>query len=232
MPKKAIVGIVVAIAVSVFGVSQATAATSSSTNLYSYKDAQACASKTQAYNRGDKGKCISVLQEGLVDAGYNIGKSGKDGSLGADTSQALNLFKEANGLDGNGWAGYGTYNALVPFMRNADYRRQQKITGGSKATNSYSYKDAQGCASKRQAYNLGDKGKCISVLQEGLVDAGYNIGKDGKDGQLGTDTMKALNQFKAGNGLEANGWAGYGTFNGVVPFMRNADYLRWANTPE
>ena len=122
MRKKAAIATLIALVVTIAGVGQAYAAPFKPKADYTYKNAQSCASKTKAYNRGDSGTCVAVLQEGLKDAGYKVEK---DGRFGEETEAVLNRCKDGQpNLEPNGWAGYGTYRALVPFMANADYLRQ------------------------------------------------------------------------------------------------------------
>lgn len=54
----------------------------------------------------------------------------------------------------------------------------------------------------------GDTGKQVMTLQRLLQGFGFDIGKDGVDGDFGNNTMKALKAFQKGNGLTVDGICG------------------------
>lgn len=55
------------------------------------------------------------------------------------------------------------------------------------------------------ALRLGDQGQYVMDVQQALAEAGYEVEVDGK---FGPATERALKQFQADNGLEADGLAG------------------------
>jgi len=59
--------------------------------------------------RGSEGRSVRVLQEALVEAGYEIDV---DGDFGRATEQAVLAFQEANDLDMDGVVGPNTWAAL------------------------------------------------------------------------------------------------------------------------
>lgn len=51
----------------------------------------------------------------------------------------------------------------------------------------------------------GARGEDVRVLQNGLMDMGYDVGSWGADGICGNDTVNAINEFKSDHGLKADG---------------------------
>ena len=58
----------------------------------------------------------------------------------------------------------------------------------------------------------GSKGANVKVLQEKLIELGYNVGIDGADGDFGYNTESALKQFQRDHGLEVDGVFGSETY--------------------
>jgi peptidoglycan hydrolase-like protein with peptidoglycan-binding domain len=61
---------------------------------------------------GSSGSEVERLQQALVDAGYDVGKSGADGIFGDNTLAAVRQFQQDNGLTVDGVAGKNTLGAL------------------------------------------------------------------------------------------------------------------------
>lgn len=61
---------------------------------------------------GSSGDDVKKLQNALVSAGYDVGKSGADGVYGADTTAAVKKYQQDNGLAVDGIAGNDTLGAL------------------------------------------------------------------------------------------------------------------------
>ena len=70
----------------------------------------------RALRRGDSGDPVADLQQMLIDAGYNVGRSGADGIFGAGTEQAVLKFQADQGLDEDGLAGDNTIAALEAVL--------------------------------------------------------------------------------------------------------------------
>lgn len=51
----------------------------------------------------------------------------------------------------------------------------------------------------------GMKNEAVRIMQTYLSDVGYDLGPDGKDGDFGKDTLKALKAFQADSGLDDDG---------------------------
>jgi len=59
--------------------------------------------------RGSRGENVSAVQEALCEAGFEVDC---DGIFGANTSEAVKAFQEANELDCDGIVGPNTLAAL------------------------------------------------------------------------------------------------------------------------
>lgn len=63
---------------------------------------------------GSQGASVKTLQKNLVDAGYNIGKSGVDGIFGKDTRSAVKKYQSSMKLDNDGVVGKLTWGSFAP----------------------------------------------------------------------------------------------------------------------
>ena len=61
---------------------------------------------------GSTGSEVKKLQQALIDAGYDVGKSGADGVLGNNTEAAIRKYQKDNGLTVDGIAGKNTQGLL------------------------------------------------------------------------------------------------------------------------
>ena len=61
---------------------------------------------------GSSGSDVKKLQQTLVDAGYDVGKSGADGVFGKNTLAAVKQYQKDNGLAVDGIAGKNTLGSL------------------------------------------------------------------------------------------------------------------------
>lgn len=62
--------------------------------------------------RGAKGDVVALLQEILVNQGYDVGKTGVDGDYGKATEAAVKKFQKDHGLTVDGICGNNTWYAL------------------------------------------------------------------------------------------------------------------------
>jgi len=62
--------------------------------------------------KGSKGEWVTLLQTKLVQAGYDVGSYGIDGSFGKGTEKAVKAFQHDHGLKEDGIAGKNTWDAL------------------------------------------------------------------------------------------------------------------------
>lgn len=61
---------------------------------------------------GSKGDDVKKLQQSLINAGYDVGKTGADGILGKNTEAAIKKYQKDNGLAVDGIAGKNTLGSL------------------------------------------------------------------------------------------------------------------------
>lgn len=61
---------------------------------------------------GSTGSDVKKLQEALIDAGYDVGKTGADGVFGKNTLAAVKQYQKDNGLSVDGIAGKNTLGSL------------------------------------------------------------------------------------------------------------------------
>ena len=65
---------------------------------------------------GDRSEEVRILQERLIEAGYDLGKSGADGIFGPITEAAIKEFQESAGLVVDGIYGQNTHTSLVDVL--------------------------------------------------------------------------------------------------------------------
>ena len=69
---------------------------------------------------GSSGSEVKKLQEALVAAGYDVGKTGADGIFGANTAAAVKQYQKDNGLAVDGIAGKNTLGSLYSTTTKTD----------------------------------------------------------------------------------------------------------------
>ncbi|MDB4928667.1 MAG: hypothetical protein JWM10_1151 [Myxococcaceae bacterium] len=134
---------------------------------------------------GMTGSAVRHLQQALVDQGYEIDV---DGDFGDGTFEAVSHFQQANGLDVDGIAGPNTLAALG--------------LGGHAHSHAHA-------PSRHPMLERGSEGRAVRVLQEALVELGYEIDVDG---DFGRGTEAAVLGFQEANGLDADGVVGPNTW--------------------
>lgn len=67
---------------------------------------------TGTYRNGSSGDEVRQIQQKLIDAGYDVGKSGADGVFGENTLAAVQQYQKANGLAVDGIVGKNTLASL------------------------------------------------------------------------------------------------------------------------
>lgn len=118
--------------------------------------------------KGDSGSAVRKMQRRLLELGYPVGKV--DGAFGDETLLAVNLFQCA-----------------------IDYRNH---TYASKSMLNKLYDKSAPVYDPYAPLKEGDKGADVRLMQEALIELGYDVGKKGADGAYGEDTKAAVTQFQ------------------------------------
>jgi len=139
--------------------------------------------------RGDTGRDVRTLQTALTRAGYDTGSI--DGVFGAQTERAVKRFQRVLGLEEDGIVGPRTWAFLTPFVDESD----------------------------PDVLRRGSRGSMVTLLQNGLLRAGYDLGDDGVDGLFGTKTQAAVRAFQAAQGLPQTGVVGVNTWTALAPYL-------------
>lgn len=63
--------------------------------------------------KGSKGSQVKGLQALLIGYGYDLGRTGIDGSFGSLTDQAVRKYQSRNGLNTDGIVGKNTWDKLL-----------------------------------------------------------------------------------------------------------------------
>ncbi|MCI1820842.1 MAG: NlpC/P60 family protein [Megasphaera sp.] len=143
------------------------------------------------FHPGERGNQIAAIQQvlGIV----------ADGDYGSGTIQAVKNFQSSHGLDVDGIVGAQTYKAIMGSdipVNNTSRFVQKKINEIAD----------MGAASPASAIS---SDTVITVIQQALVNKGYNIPVDG---DFGSVTEQAVRQFQMSQGLDADGIVGPTTF--------------------
>ena len=78
-------------------------------------------------SKGSRGDAVKLMQEKLVELGYDLSPYGADGSFGNKTLSALKAFQKDHGLTADGICGPKTWAALEDSKPGKKYT--VKITG-------------------------------------------------------------------------------------------------------
>ena len=169
-----------------------------------------------AMKRGNKGELVTKLQVRLVDLGYL--KSTPSGVYDTATISAVRSFQKKHGLTANGSADAETQKILY-----SDAAMAASVTATPKVTPTPT--PTPTVAVPEESLKEGASGTDVKTIQKRLKDLGYY--KSTIDGKFGRLLTKAVKEFQAAHGLEADGVAGKSTY--AVLFSDNA--LKAGTTP-
>lgn len=146
--------------------------------------------------RGDTGSDVRTLQTALTRAGYDPGAI--NGVFGSQTERAVKQFQRVLGLTEDGIVGPRTWAFLMPFVYESD----------------------------PDVLRRGSRGSMVTMLQNALNRAGYDIGT-AVDGLFGTRTQAAVRAFQRGQRLPESGIVDFNTWLALAPYLDSRSiYLR------
>lgn len=182
-------------------------ASSNSSGLSIPASGSAATANYPTLRRGDSGKEVFALQEGLIYAGHYDAMP--DSKYGEDTENAVKAFQEANGLKADGVAGNET---------------QRKLFGDAETAAASGGSDAENMAADGAYTTLryGDSGDDVVAMQGKLIELGFLSGS--ATGRFRSDTRRAVKLFQEKNGVTADGVAGkktLGLLYGSNPIPKN-----------
>ena len=82
---------------------------------------------------GSSGSDVKKLQQELINAGYNVGKTGADGIYGANTTAAVKQYQKDHGLTVDGIAGQNTMVSLYDNGGGSGNKALNTLAGGAVA---------------------------------------------------------------------------------------------------
>ncbi len=147
------------------------------------------------FHPGDRGDQIREIQQALAQNGSSITV---DGDYGTGTTEAVKAFQYSRGLEADGIVGAETYRALIgaeiPENKSSRFAEQKPWQDQRKEKNMFPLVTAD---------------NVTTVLQQALVNKGYNLDVDGV---FGVGTEQAVRKFQADRGLDVDGVVGRETF--------------------
>jgi peptidoglycan hydrolase-like protein with peptidoglycan-binding domain len=162
------------------------------------KASSAVAYVGESLKEGMDGAGVRALQNRLITLDYLKGPA--DGDFGAGTKAAVMAFQQDNGLKQDGIAGMATLNKL--FASDAG-------EAGNPPSNGPTNPPTSGGNGGYTTLREGDTGDKVKRLQQKLKDLGYYSGS--VDGDYGSGTITAVQNFQAATGLTVDGVAGPAT---------------------
>ena len=82
---------------------------------------------------GSTGSDVKKMQQELINAGYNVGKTGADGIYGANTTAAVKQYQKDHGLTVDGIAGQNTMVSLYDNGGGSSNKALNTLAGGAVA---------------------------------------------------------------------------------------------------
>lgn len=113
--------------------------------------------------RGSSGDEVKQLQQALINAGYNVGSTGADGSYGPATRDAVTQYQKDHGLAVDGMAGPETQGSLYGTASSGGGSTGGGSSGGSFSGGGGGSRDYTGTTYQSNDYH----GDAISAAQSG-----------------------------------------------------------------
>jgi len=163
--------------------------------------------------RGMRGDTVKLVQQGLQAAGITV-RGGADGIFGAGTETALKEFQAKKGIPQTGKLDQQTLLLL-------DRDVQAKETGGTTGTGGTPGTGTTTPATTNARFSAdptltrilagtgdirsGARGSHVQIVQQALMDVGYNMPQYGADGGFGAEGATAVKRFQRDMGLPQTG---------------------------
>lgn len=173
------------------------------------------------------GTSVLELQQKLIACGYDCGGYGADGTFGKGTYNSLIQFQKDNGLVADGLAGTKTFEKLDELITSKSI--SSVSTGDDWIRRLQNECNVQGFSSQKvdgiagpatlagcPVLKKGAQGNITKLLQERLINLGYDLGKYGVDSNFGTATHNAVVKFQKDNGLTPDGIIGQNTWRKLL----------------
>lgn len=157
--------------------------------------------KKTSLMKGSSGSQVTELQNALKSLGFYSGKV--DGSFGPVTKSAVIAFQKRYGLKTDGWFGELSCNKLATVQGDTK-------TGSGEVFN---------CP--KTSLQKGSKGSQVTTLQKYLKEWGYYTRT--VDGDYGTYTFIAVQEFQRDEGETDDGWFGQKTCAKFVQRVKGED---------
>lgn len=171
------------------------------------------------YCTKEKGKITDAIRKSMIPGtAVFVDKSGNKSHIGlyVGNGKVIEAASTQAGvctsnLTANKWTYYGK-------LKSVNYPASEAQKPQSDA------KDDKESASALPTLKKGDKGAYVTLLQTKLVNKGYSVGSYGIDGDFGSATLRAVQQFQRDNGLEADGivgartWAALNDSSVTIPY--------------
>lgn len=139
---------------------------------------------TRTIRKGMQGTDVMTLQTYLMQLGFDLTKYGADGDYGSETIRAVKEFQKLEDLEIDGVCGDKTI-ARIKY-------RVSECAG----TEDY------------PLLKRGSEGQYVQLLQQKLLELGYELPKYGADGDFGAETYLAVWAFQHDREIEQDGEVG------------------------
>lgn len=162
---------------------------------------------------GGAGSHIKLIQEALIAKGFPLPKYGADGRWGTETSNAVKAFQASQSLKPDGIVGRNTLLALCGKTPTVSNQPEATSAQPEATTAPVSTTQPEGPLDnltnpffegnpiltqviKGQKTISSGAGRHIQLVQQALINLGYNLPVYGADSSWGGETVTALKQFE------------------------------------
>lgn len=152
---------------------------------------------------------------------HNANVGGERGSFHKEGGRATDIqvkntapIEVAKYAESIGIKGIGLYSNFV-HIDTRDYKYFWKNSSTNSVSTFGGATTNKNKAQQHQTLSFGKKNSDVKILQEKLIDLGYDLGVYGADGHFGTKTYIAVCKFQRDRGLTVDGIVGQKTWNAL-----------------